>query len=80
MKKEKQPNTKSDKINAIRQKALEDRKSMTQSTYDSVYLATITLNVNGVCQTIMQNVKNFLQQFNFLTVAAVGIGWIIKLK
>lgn len=80
MKKEKQPNTKSDKINAIKQKALECRNSMTQSTYDNIYLATITLKANGIYQTITQNVKNFLQQFNFLTIDAVGIGWIIRLK
>ena len=80
MKKEKQPLTKSDKVNAIRQKALECRNSMTQSTYDNIYLASIILNANGICHTIMQNVKEFLQQFNFLTVAVVGSGWIIKLK
>lgn len=80
MKKEKQPNTKSDKLNAIALQTEKERSKMTQATADALRLALINLHSVNKCYTIQSDVKNFLQQFNFLTVAVVGIGWLINLK
>lgn len=80
MEKQKQPNTKSDKLNAIALQTEKKRSKMTQATADALRLAIINLHSVNKCYTIQSDVKNFLQQFNFLTVAAVGVGWLIRLK
>ena len=78
--KKNQLKTKEQKIFFIRQRTQQQRSKMTQALYDSVIYAAITLRANDICHTILKDTKTFLQQFNFLKIAAVGVGWVIELK